>query len=182
MENHMNFGETLQTKRKAEGLTQEDLANKLLVSSKTISNWETNKTTPDIDNVIRISRLFDISLNNLLLEGSTMVENIKKKAEIKQSKVYLACSSITNLVFLFILAVSPIFGELPIIISCALAIGTFFNFFCVLYFSRRYMELSDGKWDNRTNKQKIWSITFSVGLVIVLLAIILFIRFKYNAF
>ncbi|MDA3982335.1 XRE family transcriptional regulator, partial [Enterococcus thailandicus] len=128
------------------------------------------------------SRLFDISLNNLLLEGSTMVENIKKKAEIKQSKVYLACSSITNLVFLFILAVSPIFGELPIIISCALAIGTFFNFFCVLYFSRRYMELSDGKWDNRTNKQKIWSITFSVGLVIVLLAIILFIRFKYNAF
>ncbi|MGV3235943.1 helix-turn-helix domain-containing protein [Latilactobacillus curvatus] len=154
----MNFGETLQTKRKAEGLTQEDLANKLLVSSKTISNWETNKTTPDIDNVIRISRLFDISLNNLLLEGSTMVENIKKKAEIKQSKVYLACSSITNLVFLFILAVSPIFGELPIIISCALAIGTFFNFFCVLYFSRRYMELSDGKWDNRTNKQKIWSV------------------------
>ena len=85
----MNFGEVLQTKRKAEGLTQEDLANKLFVSSKTISNWETNKTTPDIDNVIRISRLFDISLNNLLLEGSDVVENIKKNAEIKQSKISL---------------------------------------------------------------------------------------------
>ena len=109
----MNFGETLQTKRKAEGLTQEDLANKLLVSSKTISNWETNKTTPDIDNVIRISRLFDISLNQLLLEGSDMVENIKKNAELRESKIYLVTSSITNLVFLFILAVSPIFGELP---------------------------------------------------------------------
>lgn len=47
----MNFGEVLQTKRKSMGLTQEDLADKLFVSSKTISNWETNKTTPDIDNV-----------------------------------------------------------------------------------------------------------------------------------
>ena len=69
MENHMNFGEILQTKRKEKGLTQEDLAHQLLVSSKTISNWETNKTTPDIDNVILISQLFDISLNHLLLEG-----------------------------------------------------------------------------------------------------------------
>ena len=47
----MNFGEVLQTKRKSMGLTQEDLADKLFVSSKTISNWETNKTTPAIDNV-----------------------------------------------------------------------------------------------------------------------------------
>ena len=43
MENYMNFGEVLQTKRKSMGLTQEDLADKLFVSSKTISNWETNK-------------------------------------------------------------------------------------------------------------------------------------------
>ena len=82
----MNFGEVLQTKRKSMRLTQEDLSDKLFVRSKTISNWETNKTTPDIDNVIRISQLFDIFLNNLLLEGSNMVEKIKKKAEIKNVK------------------------------------------------------------------------------------------------
>lgn len=178
----MNFGETLQTKRKAEGLTQEDLANKLLVSSKTISNWETNKTTPDIDNVIRISRLFDISLNNLLLEGSDMVENIKKRSEIKESKIYLTCSSITNLVFLFIIAVSPIFGELPDVIAIALAIGAFFNCLCVFYFAKRYMYLSKSQWTTRTRKQQMWSILFSVALAILLLAIVLFIRFKYNAF
>jgi len=74
MENYMNFGEVLQTKRKSMGLTQEDLADKLFVSSKTISNWETNKTTPDIDNVIRISQLFDISLNNLVLLQSFNTE------------------------------------------------------------------------------------------------------------
>ena len=178
----MNFREVLQTKRKSMGLTQEDLADKLFVSSKTISNWETNKTTPDIDNVIRISQLFDISLNNLLLEGSNMVENIKKNSEIKESKIYLACSSVTNLVFLFIIAVSPIFGELPDIISIALAVGTFFNLFCVLYFSKRYRMLSNTMWASRTKKQKTWSLLFSITLVAVLFAIIFFIRFKYNAF
>jgi len=182
MENHMNFGEILQTKRKEKGFTQEDLAHQLLVSSKTISNWETNKTTPDIDNVIRISQLFDISLNHLLLEGSDMVENIKKNAELRESKIYLACSSVTNLVFLFVFAVSLIFGELPDIISIALAVGTFFNLFCVIYFSKRYRMLSNSQWNKRTTRQNIWSIFFSVALVIVIFAIIFFIRFKYSAF
>ena len=178
----MNFGEILQTKRKEKGITQEELAHQLLVSSKTISNWETNKTTPDIDNVIRISQLFDISLNHLLLEGSDMVENIKKNAELRESKIYLVTSSITNLVFLFIFAVSFIFGELPDIISIALAVGTFFNLFCVLYFSKRYMMLSNTMWASRTKKQKTWSLLFSITLVAVLFAIIFFIRFKHNAF
>ncbi|MFH4443385.1 hypothetical protein [Lactobacillus helveticus] len=111
-----------------------------------------------------------------------MVENIKKNAELRESKIYLVTSSITNLVFLFIIGVSPIFGELPEIIAIALAVETFFNLFCILYFSKRYMMLSNSQWDKRTTRQKIWSIFFSVALVIVLFAIILFIRFKYNAF
>ena len=90
----MNFGEILQTKRKEKGLTQEDLAHQLLVSSKTISNWETNKTTPDIDNVIRISQLFDISLNHLLLEGSDMVENIKKKTSMFKNPAFIILSAV----------------------------------------------------------------------------------------
>ena len=67
-------------------VTNVELANQLLVSSKTISNWETGKTTPDIDNLIRIASLFQISLDNLLTEGSEVVENIKKKAEINNLK------------------------------------------------------------------------------------------------
>ncbi|MEO3687292.1 helix-turn-helix transcriptional regulator [Lactococcus lactis] len=86
-------------------VTQEELANQLLVSSKTISNWETGKTTPDIDNLIRIASLFQISLDNLLTEGSEVVENIKKKAEINNLKKYSYCTVITDLVFLFIILV-----------------------------------------------------------------------------
>ncbi|WP_158080221.1 hypothetical protein [Vagococcus martis] len=47
---------------------------------------KTGKTTPDIDSLIRLSALFDLSLDNLLLEGSDIVENIKKLKLLKSQK------------------------------------------------------------------------------------------------
>ncbi|MEG0619221.1 MAG: helix-turn-helix transcriptional regulator [Bacilli bacterium] len=82
----MTIGETLKEKRTENKLTQEQLSEKILVSRKTISNWETGKTTPDIDSLIRLANLFDLSLDNLLLEGSEVVENIKNNLEIKTLK------------------------------------------------------------------------------------------------
>lgn len=178
----MNFAEVLKSQRREKGLTQEDLADKLLVSSKTISNWETNKTTPDIDNVIRLSNLFDISLNSLLLEGSEMVENIKKKAEIRETKIFLFCSTMTSIVLLFIIATAPIFGELPLVFSVAIALGALFNLFCVLYFSKKYTDLSEKNWGNQTTKQKVWTVIMTATTVIILLAITIYIRFRYSAF
>lgn len=158
----MNFGEVLQTKRKSMGLTQEDLADKLFVSSKTISNWETNKTTPDIDNVIRISQLFDISLNNLLLEGSNMVENIKKKAEINNLKKYSYCTVITDLVFLFIILSSYYGAELPISILIATCIGIGVNIAVMFYFLNRIKILED-----KTKKQQRKEIFITIILCIL---------------
>lgn len=83
----MDLGQTLKEKRKEVQLTQEQLAEKIFVSTKTISNWENDKTTPDIDSLIRLANLFDLSLDNLLLEGSDVVENIKHDMEYKALKV-----------------------------------------------------------------------------------------------
>lgn len=74
----------LKEKRKHYQLTQEQLAELIFVSTKTISNWETGKTMPDIDNLIRLAKLFNLSLDNLLLEGSDIVENINK--DIKKGR------------------------------------------------------------------------------------------------
>jgi len=74
----MIISEMLKEKRSEYGLTQEQLSEKIFVSRKTISNWETDKTTPDIDSLIHLANLFNLSLDNLLLEGSNVVENIKK--------------------------------------------------------------------------------------------------------
>ncbi|WP_436665975.1 helix-turn-helix transcriptional regulator, partial [Lactobacillus acidophilus] len=52
----MIFHNLIKEKRQKMSLTQMDLANRLLVSNKTISNWETGKTLPDIENIILISK------------------------------------------------------------------------------------------------------------------------------
>lgn len=75
----MKISQMLKEKRAEYGLTQEQLSEQIFVSKKTISNWETGKTTPDIDSLIRLAKLFDLSLDELLLEGSDVVKDIKKK-------------------------------------------------------------------------------------------------------
>ena len=61
----MTFSEKLQRLRKVNGLSQEQLAEKLNVSRQAISKWEMGAIT-DMDNVIKISRFFDCSLDYLM--------------------------------------------------------------------------------------------------------------------
>lgn len=158
----MKFSELIQTTRKKKGVTQEELANQLFVSSKTISNWETGKTTPDIDNLIRIASLFQISLDNLLTEGSEVVENIKKKAEINNLKKYSYCTVITDLVFLFIILSSHYGAELPISILIATCIGIGVNIAVMFYFLNRIKILED-----KTKKQQRKEIFITIILCIL---------------
>ena len=58
-----------------------ELANKLLVSNKTISNWETGKTLPDIENIILISKYLNISLDDLFLGDETMVGKLRENQQ-----------------------------------------------------------------------------------------------------
>lgn len=61
----MKFGEKLQKLRKENGLSQEQLAEKLNVSRQAISKWEMG-TIPDMENVVKIGRYFDCSLDYLM--------------------------------------------------------------------------------------------------------------------
>lgn len=62
----MKFSEKLQKLRKEKGLSQEDLANKLNVTRQTVSKWELEETVPDMNKLIEIAKLFDISLDELV--------------------------------------------------------------------------------------------------------------------
>ena len=75
----MDIGERLKTYRKHNGLTQEQVAEKIYVSRATISSWETNRTFPDIEKIIYLSDLYDISLDKLLKEEPSIMENVKKE-------------------------------------------------------------------------------------------------------
>lgn len=62
----MTFAEKLKTIRKQAGMSQERLAEKLGVSRQVVTKWETDTGIPDIENMMAISALFDISVDELL--------------------------------------------------------------------------------------------------------------------
>ncbi|MEG2288822.1 MAG: helix-turn-helix transcriptional regulator [Clostridium sp.] len=62
----MNFGEKLQKIRKDKGLSQEQLAGLLNVSRQAVSKWESGQTYPELDKLITLSDLFNISLDELV--------------------------------------------------------------------------------------------------------------------
>lgn len=65
----MDIGKKLQEARTKVNLTQEQVAEALAVSRQTISNWENEKTYPDIKSVVVLSDLYNISLDNLLKDS-----------------------------------------------------------------------------------------------------------------
>ena len=73
----MLFNEKLKKLRKEEGLTQEQLAEKLNVSRQAITKWETGEGVPDIENIKQISNLFNVTIDELLKEEKNI--NIEKR-------------------------------------------------------------------------------------------------------
>ena len=88
----MTLGERIKEFRYMEGLSQEGLAEKLNVSRQAITKWESDNGVPDIDNLVSLSRLMGITLDELVLGEQKDVEEIKEVA-IKQRtnncRVYL---------------------------------------------------------------------------------------------
>lgn len=78
----MELGNRIREYRNAIPMTQEELAERMYVSRQTISNWENDKSYPDIHSLLMLSDLFDVSLD-ILVKGDieTMKEKIDK-AEI----------------------------------------------------------------------------------------------------
>lgn len=73
----MEFGNKLLELRKKENLSQEALAEKLNVTRQTISKWELNETSPDLKQALLISKLFNISLDELVNnDRSYIIEKI----------------------------------------------------------------------------------------------------------
>lgn len=65
----MTIGEQIQNLRIRKSLTQERLAEMLEVSRQSISKWELGQATPDVDKIIRMSELFNVSTDTLLLRN-----------------------------------------------------------------------------------------------------------------
>lgn len=73
----MTVGQRIQEHRKKNGLSQEELGQRLLVSRQTVSLWEKDQTLPTVDNLLLLKEIFGISVDELL--------GVEEKKEDKQS-------------------------------------------------------------------------------------------------
>ena len=82
----MNIGMKLKENRIKADLSQEYVADKLKVTRQTISNWENNKSYPDILNIIELSNLYSVSLDELIKEDKKMVEHLEESLNVVNSQ------------------------------------------------------------------------------------------------
>lgn len=100
----MTMGEKLAKLRREHNLTQEQFAELLLVSRQSVSKWELNTTYPDTEKLIRISKLFDCSLDYLLKDEIEQMDINVVEANEEARYIKLRAGVLTYLSF------PPIFG------------------------------------------------------------------------
>ena len=82
----MTFGEKIQKLRKEAGMSQEELSYQLEVSRQAISKWERDNGYPETEKIVRMSKLFNVSLDYLLNEEDTQ----KPEVDPEESGLYVS--------------------------------------------------------------------------------------------
>lgn len=101
----MKIGDQLKKARMDNNLTQEEVAEKIFVSRQSISNWENNKTYPDIGNVIALSDLYEISLDELLKGSDNFMKHLEESTDIVKSNKKLMALIILALIAMIVMAI-----------------------------------------------------------------------------
>ena len=99
----MEIGKKLKNARIEAGLTQEKAAEKIDVSRQTISNWENEKSYPDIISVIALSDLYSVSLDELLKGDQKMAEHLEESTNVVKSNKKLTGAILINIILMILL-------------------------------------------------------------------------------
>ena len=140
----MKIGEQIRMLRKNENISQEQLGRKLNVTRQAIYKWENDRGYPDIQNLITLSELFDISIDELIKKDSAFQGRIKVKGGIISNRRLLASLNYFSVFFspfLFPL-ITMRFGESDIkdhgkkaFISHAIPVTLYVTMIIVIYLS-----------------------------------------------
>ena len=107
----MEIQERLKEARQSIGMTQDQVAEKILVSRVTISHWESGKTLPDIVSLISLSDLYGISLDELVKGDSKMMEKVKKDVkDANNNRRLIIITTILVIAVLLVYGISIIVG------------------------------------------------------------------------
>ena len=125
----IKIGKFISTKRKEKNLTQEELAEKLLITDRAVSKWERGLSLPDADKMLDLCNILDINVNELLIGEENMKDEKKKtdellielakQDELKNKRLITDMWVLTTTAFVFYTALiiisSILLGEGPIL-------------------------------------------------------------------
>ena len=137
----MDLGKKLKDSGLKVKLSQDEVAERLNITRQTLSNWENNKSYPDILYVLELSELYNLSLDELIKGNKNMLEHIKDNVDIVKSKeklskrilisIYLVIWVLSILIFWLFTSDQDGMGYSLMVFYCILPITTFILSFLI---------------------------------------------------
>lgn len=176
----MKISTILKQQRLRLNLTQEQVADKIFVSTKSISNWENDKNFPDIESLVRLAKLYDLSLDSLLLEGSDIMKDIKKKEKVYElQKISLIGPQLTNFILLLMLLLCDKFKNFYMSDSIInlIFLAMFSNGVTIFYFVNQVKKYDIKEYENKKSMimKNLFKSLFSI-LLCIFVAFIYYIK------
>ncbi len=86
----LKIGEQIATLRKAKGITQAELGNRVNVSFQAVSKWERGEALPDVGILVELANVLETSVDNILTGGQKML-NYRGKIKVSDMKAGIMC-------------------------------------------------------------------------------------------
>ena len=123
----MEFSEKLITLRKGRDLTQEQLAEQLKVSRQSISKWESGQVIPEVEKIVELSKVFNVTLDYLLKPSEIDELSVKTDMLEQQQKQLLSREQTRTRIYKNILYSVAIY----LVFVAAFFIAKYFHFSCI---------------------------------------------------
>lgn len=117
----LKLGESIRSRRKKMGLTQEQLAEALGVTTGAVHKWESGKTTPELTMLVQIAQFFETSIDELLgygWENGTMGQLQNRSPPIEMAAILKRAFALLSTPCKNIPTALPLSTKVPCCISC----------------------------------------------------------------
>ena len=134
----MNVGARIKKYREKQNISQDELALKVFVSRQTISNWETNKSYPDIKSLIMLSNIFHVTLDDFIKGDIEEMKRIVSKEKIEKFNIMSYIFLVEMLIVMF--SAYPLFtldGYIGVIIWALFFVITFVTAIVIEKFKKK---------------------------------------------
>ena len=149
----MEISKCIKDARLQKNINQETLAEQLGVTRQTISSWENGKSYPDIVSVIKMSDIFNISLDKMLKEDKNLVNNMQERMDTVKSNKSIVFTILFAIIFFGGIYLIQIFVDIPKIDNLFLNIGVLI-IFIVGVLTYLFSNIYVGKFLNQKTSNK----------------------------